>query len=42
MTARSWSRWLGARRYRLDDINTAYTELCNGEIICGIIDFDVR
>ena len=29
------------RRYRLDDINQAYDDLRNGEIIRGIIDFGV-
>lgn len=29
------------RRYRLDDINNAYRDLLNGEIIRGIIDFSV-
>ena len=29
------------RRYRLDDINDAYADLLNGEIIRGIIDFGV-
>ncbi|MBW0013527.1 MAG: alcohol dehydrogenase, partial [Mycobacterium sp.] len=28
------------RRYRLEDINQAYDDLRNGEIIRGIIDFD--
>ena len=27
------------RRYRLDDINDAYTDLLNGEIVRGVIDF---
>jgi Zn-dependent alcohol dehydrogenase len=29
------------KRYRLDEINTAYTDLLNGEIIRGVIDFGV-
>jgi Zn-dependent alcohol dehydrogenase len=29
------------RRYRLDDINDAYNDLRNGEIIRGIIDFGI-
>ena len=29
------------RRYRLDDINQAYTDLLNGEIIRGVIDFEI-
>ena len=29
------------RRYRLDDINEAYADLLNGEIIRGIIDFGI-
>lgn len=29
------------RRYRLDDVNDAYADLLNGEIICGIIDFGI-
>jgi Zn-dependent alcohol dehydrogenase len=29
------------KRYRLDDINDAYADLLNGEIIRGIIDFGV-
>lgn len=29
------------RRYRLDDINDAYADLLNGEIIRGVIDFGV-
>jgi alcohol dehydrogenase len=29
------------RRYRLDDINDAYADLLNGEIVRGIIDFGV-
>jgi Zn-dependent alcohol dehydrogenase len=29
------------RRYRLDDINDAYTDLLNGEIIRGVIDFSL-
>jgi Zn-dependent alcohol dehydrogenase len=29
------------RRYRLDDINQAYDDLRNGEIIRGIVDFGV-
>ena len=29
------------KRYRLDDINDAYTDLLNGEIIRGVIDFAV-
>jgi Zn-dependent alcohol dehydrogenase len=29
------------RRYRLDDINNAYADLLNGEIIRGVIDFGV-
>ena len=27
------------KRYRLDDINEAYADLLNGEIIRGVIDF---
>ena len=27
------------KRYRLDDINDAYSDLLNGEIIRGVIDF---
>jgi Zn-dependent alcohol dehydrogenase len=27
------------KRYRLDDINDAYADLLNGEIIRGVIDF---
>ena len=27
------------RRYRLDDINDAYADLRNGEIVRGVIDF---
>ncbi len=30
------------RRYRLDDINDAYDDLRNGEIIRGIIDFRIE
>ncbi|SEH79262.1 alcohol dehydrogenase [Mycolicibacterium rutilum] len=30
------------RRYRLDDINAAYDDLRNGEIIRGVIDFALR
>ena len=30
------------KRYRLDDINDAYTDLLNGEIIRGVIDFAVE
>lgn len=30
------------KRYRLDDINDAYTDLLNGEIIRGVIDFGVQ
>jgi Zn-dependent alcohol dehydrogenase len=30
------------RKYRLDDINEAYTDLLNGEIIRGVIDFGVQ
>jgi alcohol dehydrogenase len=29
------------RRYRLDDINDAYADLLNGEIIRGVIDFEL-
>ena len=29
------------KRYRLDDINDAYADLLNGEIIRGVIDFDL-
>lgn len=29
------------RRYRLDDINAAYTDLLNGDIVRGIIDFTI-
>jgi Zn-dependent alcohol dehydrogenase len=29
------------RRYRLDEINEAYADLLNGEIVRGIIDFEV-
>jgi alcohol dehydrogenase len=29
------------RRYRLDDINDAYADLLNGEIVRGVIDFGV-
>jgi NDMA-dependent alcohol dehydrogenase len=29
------------KRYRLDDINDAYTDLLNGEIIRGVIDFGI-
>jgi NDMA-dependent alcohol dehydrogenase len=29
------------KRYRLDDINEGYADLCNGEIIRGIIDFGI-
>ncbi len=29
------------RRYRLDEINDAYTDLLNGEIIRGVIDFGI-
>jgi alcohol dehydrogenase len=29
------------KRYRLDDINDAYADLLNGEIVRGIIDFAV-
>ncbi len=29
------------RRYRLDEINDAYADLLNGEIVRGIIDFGV-
>jgi alcohol dehydrogenase len=29
------------KRYRLDDINDAYAELLNGEIIRGVIDFGI-
>jgi alcohol dehydrogenase len=29
------------RRYRLDDVNEAYDDLRNGEIIRGIIDFGI-
>jgi alcohol dehydrogenase len=29
------------RRYRLDDINEAYADLRNGEIIRGVVDFGV-
>ena len=28
------------RRYRLDDINDAYADLLNGEIVRGVIDFE--
>lgn len=27
------------KRYLIDDINEAYADLLNGEIICGVIDF---
>ena len=30
------------RRYRLDDINDAYADLLNGEIIRGIIDYGIQ
>jgi Zn-dependent alcohol dehydrogenase len=30
------------RRYRLDDINDAYADLLNGEIIRGVIDFSIK
>jgi Zn-dependent alcohol dehydrogenase len=30
------------KRYRLDDINDAYTDLLNGEIVRGVIDFGVK
>ncbi|HZE14246.1 MAG TPA: zinc-binding dehydrogenase, partial [Mycobacterium sp.] len=29
------------KRYRLDDINDAYTDLLNGEIIRGVVDFEI-
>jgi Zn-dependent alcohol dehydrogenase len=29
------------KRYRLDDINDAYDDLRNGEIIRGIIDYGI-
>jgi alcohol dehydrogenase len=29
------------KRYRLDDINAAYDDLLSGEIIRGVIDFDL-
>ncbi|MGH3522802.1 MAG: alcohol dehydrogenase, partial [Mycobacterium sp.] len=29
------------KRYRLDDINDAYADLLNGEIIRGVIDFGI-
>jgi Zn-dependent alcohol dehydrogenase len=28
-----------SKRYRLDDINDAYSDLRNGEIIRGVVDF---
>jgi alcohol dehydrogenase len=30
------------RRYRLDDVNDAYAALLNGELIRGVIDFDIE
>jgi NDMA-dependent alcohol dehydrogenase len=30
------------KRYRLDDVNDAYTDLLNGEIVRGVIDFGVE
>jgi Zn-dependent alcohol dehydrogenase len=30
------------RRYRLDDINEAYDDRRNGEIVRGIIDFGIE
>lgn len=30
------------KRYRLDDVNQAYVDLLNGEIIRGVIDFGIR
>ena len=28
-------------RYRLDDINDAYADLANGELVRGVIDFGI-
>jgi Zn-dependent alcohol dehydrogenase len=29
------------RRYRLDDINTAFDDLLRGELVRGVIDFGI-